>query len=50
MKNFIKLLEKNWKIKTGISFQLIAVVNYIEINLEDVNHYKKHFQPTTSII
>jgi len=47
-----EIATKELKIKNSISFQLVAVVDYIEVNLagEQVNLHRKHFRSTRNII
>ncbi|MBP1527584.1 MAG: hypothetical protein H9Q66_06675, partial [Spiroplasma ixodetis] len=47
-----EIAAKELKIKNSISFQLVAVVDYIEVNLsgEQVNRHRKHFRSTRNII
>jgi hypothetical protein len=47
-----EIAKKEMKIKNSISFQLVAVVDYTEINLlgERVDNHRRHFRSTNHII
>lgn len=49
---FYEIAKKIMKIKNSVSFQLVGVIDYTEINLskEKVNNCRRHFQSTRNII
>jgi len=47
-----EIVKRELKIKSSVSIQLVAIVDYIELNLagEQVNTHRIHFRSTNNII